>query len=122
MPYPKKQIISGKLKCSKCNYLLPLDEFGKSKYNSTGYSSCCKACRKSIYDNKRYAISNIGLIGHHKHTCIQCNKDFTNKSNRGYFCSDKCRKRNWYENNEQNVKEPNKLNERWLLKNETRTM
>jgi len=98
----KKQIIHDKLKCSKCGYWLPLDEFGNNKATSTGKQSYCKSCRKGSYDSKRKKhISNTGVIGLFRNECPVCNNFFTTKNAIKTFCSDKCRKKDWYQNNEQ---------------------
>jgi len=96
-------IINGieKLKCSNCKYKLPFEDFDKDTKNSTGKSSYCKVCRKSKYDSKRKTPSNSGIIGVFLYQCDQCGNDFTTKKSNKCFCSDKCRKRYWYENNEQ---------------------
>ena len=96
-------IINGvkKLRCSICKYKLPFEEFDKNSRTSTGRSSYCKVCRKSKYDSKRKAQSNSGIIGIFLYQCEYCKRDFTTKRSNKVFCSDKCRKRDWYERNEQ---------------------
>lgn len=90
-----------KLKCSKCKYWLTFDEYDNDKSTSTGKSSYCKVCRKSNYDKKRNIPSNSGIKGIFLHTCPACHIDFTSKKANKVFCSDKCKKRDWYERNEQ---------------------
>jgi endogenous inhibitor of DNA gyrase (YacG/DUF329 family) len=105
MPQIKKDIrtINGvkKLKCSKCNYWLPFDEFRNAKNTSTGKRSYCKVCQKSHYDSKRTTPSNSGIKGIYLHQCEYCKSNFTSKNPIKVFCSHKCRKRDWYEKNEQ---------------------
>jgi uncharacterized protein YbaR (Trm112 family) len=103
MSQKKKEIINNKLKCSKCNYWLPVEEFDNDKNTSTGKSSYCKVCRrKSHYDVKRRKQEyNSGLIGLYLFKCEQCGNDFTTKKSNKIYCSPKCRKRAWYEQNEQ---------------------
>ncbi|WP_373074009.1 hypothetical protein [Sulfurimonas sp.] len=101
MPQLKKQIVNGKLKCSKCAYWLPTCEYGKSAHSSTGYRSCCKVCQKHYYDSRRRKIEfNSGIIGLYKFDCDHCKKEFVTKKSSKVYCSDKCRKRAWYEANE----------------------
>lgn len=92
-----------KLKCSKCNYWLPFNEYGNNKYTSTGKQSYCKTCQKYHYDIKRKVKSNSSIVGMHIINCEQCSKDFMTKTFMKVFCSDKCRKRNWYEKNERGM-------------------
>ena len=97
----KRSIKDGKLKCSKCNYNLPISEFTNDKKTSSGYASVCKACRKHHYDSKRNKhITNTGVIGLFRNECPYCLKSFTTKTARKVFCSDKCRKADWYDRNE----------------------
>lgn len=101
MPQVKKEIkvINGiqKLRCSKCKYWYTLDEFSKNKMTSTGKASYCKYCQKSHYDDKRKVKSNTAIIGIFVFKCECCKNDFITKKSNKIYCSDKCRKRHWYE-------------------------
>ncbi len=44
MAGPKRQVVDGKLKCSKCSEWKVFDEYYPSKYTSTGKTSQCRAC------------------------------------------------------------------------------
>lgn len=93
----KREVKEGKLKCSKCNYWLPLDQFYNNSESSVGKKSYCKSCSKS-YDSKRKKTTfNSGIIGIYLNTCPYCHNDFTTKTPTKTFCSDKCRKRDHYE-------------------------
>lgn len=108
MPQHKKEIriIDGvkKLRCSKCKYLYSFDEFSNNKRTSTGKVSCCKYCRKSVYDNKRNVPSNTGIIGLFRYICECCKKEFTTKKSNRVYCTPKCRKHDWYLKNEKGKK------------------
>lgn len=96
-----KQIINGKLKCSTCKYLLPLEEFGKHKRTATGYRLNCKACENLNQRKSRpKAPTNTGINGIYEIECDHCKNTFTTKFVNQVFCSPKCTKRNWYEKNE----------------------
>lgn len=106
MPQKKREVrtINGvkKLRCSACKYWLDFDEFGTCKSTSTGKKSYCKICAKSKYDSKRRKQEfNSGVIGLYLFECDHCHKEFTTKKSNKIYCSDKCRKRAWYEQNEQ---------------------
>lgn len=102
MAQNKRQIIDGKLKCSSCKYNLPLKDFDNDARTSTGKKAYCKVCRKSKYDSKRIKIPyNSGIIGVYLYKCEQCKHDFTTRKSNKVYCTDKCRKRGWYEKNEQ---------------------
>ena len=86
MAQHRKEIIDGKLKCSKCKYNLPLSDFDNDKRTSTGKKSYCKVCRKSNYDNKRIkAPYNSGMIGIYLYKCEQCKDDFITKNQTKYI-------------------------------------
>jgi len=105
MPQDKKQIINNKLKCSKCNKWVDIEDFGNNKYKSTGKQSYCKYCRKIHYDNKRPRKSQESkqLKGHYEVTCILCGTKALRKSPKSVYCSKKCMRRDWYEKNERKV-------------------
>jgi len=90
-----------KIKCSKCKYWLPLTEFYKDKNTSTGKKSYCKACYKAHYGSKRKTKSNTDVIGVFYFNCVQCGIGFSTTKSNKVFCSDTCKKRNWYEQNRQ---------------------
>lgn len=90
-----------KLQCSKCKYWLAFEEFDNDSRASTGKSSYCKVCRKTNYDDPRKTPSNTAIKGVFFFKCEQCKEGFTTKKANKTFCSTKCRKRNWYEKNEQ---------------------
>jgi hypothetical protein len=50
---------------------------------------------------KRKVPSNCGIDGIYLYECLTCKRDFTTKRPNKVFCSDKCRKRDWYIKNEQ---------------------
>lgn len=101
MPQKKREIINGKIKCSKCGYMLPVAEFGKTTHTSSGLRSCCKVCEKANYWSKRpMKNKQSAIIGRWESVCVYCNKGFMSKSPKACYCSDKCRKRDWYEKNE----------------------
>ena len=90
-----------KLQCSQCKYWLAFDEFDKDSRASTGKSSYCKHCRKSKYDDPRKTPSNTAILGVFGFKCECCGEYFQTKKANKTFCSSKCRKRDWYERNEQ---------------------
>jgi hypothetical protein len=107
MPQHKREIytINGlkKLKCSICKYKLPFEDYDNDSRTSTGKSSYCKVCRKSKYDDKRNVPSNSGIIGLFLYQCPVCKLDFTTKKSNKTYCTDKCRKRDWYIKNERPI-------------------
>lgn len=90
-----------KLKCSKCSYWLPFDEFSNDKNTSTGKRAYCRCCAKKYTERKRKRPFNSGTIGLYLETCTQCKEQFTTKSSARSFCSQKCARRWHYEKNEQ---------------------
>lgn len=97
------RVISGveKLKCSKCNYWLPFNEFSNDKNTTTGKRAYCKCCQKKYSSGRRKREYNSGIIGLYRETCNQCKVEFTTKSSSRCFCSQKCARRWHYERNEQ---------------------
>ena len=99
----KKEIINNKLTCSNCGYSLDVSNFYKSKSTATGYRSDCKVCSNRYRKKKKVDSSTLGIIGISLETCAysSCGKKFATKTTTKAYCSDKCRKRDWYEKNEQ---------------------
>jgi len=99
----KREIVNNKLKCSKCPYWLPLDDFHNCKESPVGKKAYCKVCSRN-YDKKRRGTKlpfNSGIIGVYLFKCEHCKQDFITKKANKTFCSSKCRKRFWYEQNQQ---------------------
>lgn len=99
----KKVVVENKLRCSKCGYLLDVSNFNKDKSSASGFRSHCARCAKK-YKMKRAIENNTsGIIGIYLEKCAYkgCQKNFTTKTPTKAFCSPKCRKRDWYEKNEQ---------------------
>lgn len=99
----KKVIIENKLRCSNCGYLLDISNFHKDKNSATGFRCDCKFCAKRYKREKLKQESTSGIIGIFLEKCAYkgCQKQFTTKTKTKAFCSPKCRKRDWYEKNEQ---------------------
>ena len=99
----KKVIIDNKLKCSNCGYSLDVSNFHKDSSSAAGYRSDCKICVKRHRREKLKQSSTSGIIGIFLNTCAYkgCQKNFTTKTSTKVFCSTKCKKRDWYEKNEQ---------------------
>ena len=99
----KKVIVNNKLQCSNCKYLLGISNFYKDNSSATGYRSYCKSCAKRYRREKLKQASTSGIIGIFLEKCAYkgCQKNFTTKTPTKTFCSPKCRKRDWYEKNEQ---------------------
>lgn len=90
-----------KIKCTRCNYWLPLDQFWRDNASKVGRKSYCKACG-SKYNLKRKKYTNYnGVIGIFLHQCTQCGVDFTSKKGNAEFCSRPCYRRWTYEKYEQ---------------------
>lgn len=99
----KKVIVNNKLQCSYCKYLLDISNFHRDKNSATGYKSDCKVCAKRHKREKLKKASTSGIVGIFLEKCAykSCQKDFTTKTPTKAYCSAKCRKRDWYEKNEQ---------------------
>ncbi|HKM18619.1 MAG TPA: hypothetical protein VJY14_00990 [Aliarcobacter sp.] len=99
----KKVIIDNKLPCSNCGYFLDVSNFYKDSKTATGYRSDCKLCAKRHKREKIKRASTSGIIGIFLNKCVYkgCQISFTTKTTTKAFCSAKCRKRDWYEKNEQ---------------------
>ncbi|MCT7528776.1 hypothetical protein N5T79_06420 [Aliarcobacter cryaerophilus] len=99
-----KLVIDNKLRCSCCGYLLDVSNFWKSKNTKSGYRCDCKTCAKRFNRDKVKKASTSGIIGIFLEKCAYqgCGINFTTKKQNKVFCSDKCKKRDWYEKNEQN--------------------
>ncbi|MCT7564117.1 hypothetical protein ACOTWR_06605 [Aliarcobacter butzleri] len=99
----KKVIIDNKLRCSNCGYLLDISKFYKDKYSATGYRSDCSNCSNRHKIKKQIEKNTSGIIGLYFEKCAYkgCQKNFTTKTPTKVFCDPKCRKRDWYEKNEQ---------------------
>ena len=97
------RIINGikKLRCSKCKYWLPFEEFSADKATSTGKRAYCKCCQKSYNGKRKKRDYNSGLIGLYLEKCSQCGDSFTTKASNASFCSKKCSRRWYYEKSEQ---------------------
>jgi hypothetical protein len=108
MQYVKKEVrtINGvkKLRCSQCKYWYPFEEYSNNKYTSTGKMSYCKHCQKSHYDDKRNVVSNTSIVGVFVYACECCKEEFVTKKSNKVYCSNKCRKHDWYVKNEKGNK------------------
>lgn len=79
----RKQIIDGKLQCSKCRKWKLLDAFGLSKISSTGYASWCNHCWKL---HQLYHITSEEydeILEKQNHACAICGSPDNN--GRGNF-------------------------------------
>lgn len=97
------KVINGieKLKCSKCHYWLPFEDYSKDSATSTGRRAYCKICQKKYNKNRKKRPYNSGLIGLYLETCTYCKEKFTTESPVQTFCNRKCARRWYYEKNEQ---------------------
>lgn len=105
MPSRKKREIRlinevEKLKCSKCKYWLPFDEFSNDKNTTTGKRAYCKCCQKKYNSKRRKIPFSSGVIGFYFETCFHCKQSFVSKTIKS-FCSRKCARRFHYERSEQ---------------------
>ena len=62
-------------RCTKCNEILPLKQFGKNKKMLDGTENQCKKCR-----SKKYT-----------HICKICGVEFINDKKKSIYCSRECR-------------------------------
>ena len=71
----KKELKIIKKKCTKCNSLKSVMDYGKSNKNIGGRENQCKECRRKKY----------------KHICEICGKDYINDHKNSKYCSVECR-------------------------------
>ena len=69
-----------KKKCTKCNLIKDISEFGLKKSTKSGLESRCKPCRAKVERTNKYNISEneIELLAEkQQHCCAICNKPET---------------------------------------------
>lgn len=89
--------------CSNCKVWIPLIEYGKDKYSSSGYIGKCKKC-SATYAKKRYDKADKELLAKERKEKYEANKEKANASSAKYYSNNKGKMKDYYRENKEKYK------------------